>query len=159
MTGVRQWAFSVCCAMVACGLAQLLLPKSSLQRVFKLCVSVFFLCCLLSPVLLRSPELRIEIREYAQEDIERRAQRLTDIVEKQSGAAAESEIRKIVEDKLLEMGINQSRITIHINTNGQNEAEGVLVEIILDEALEQEHDKIWEGLSASLGIEVRLGYE
>lgn len=159
MQSIRQWAFSVCCAMVACGLAQLLLPKSSMQRMFKLCISVFFLCCLLSPVLLQSPDLRIEIREYAQEDMQRRAERLVEVVERQSDAAAESELRKIVEEKLLQMGINDRRIAIHINTNGQNSAEGILVEITLDEALEPEHDRIWKELSNSLGVEVRLGYE
>jgi len=158
MDALKQWAFSICCAMVACGMAQLLLPKSGMERIFKLCVSVFFLCALLSPILLASPELRISVEEYSQEDIQRRAARLEELVESQAERAAGESLEKIVADKLLEKGIKYSSITIHINTNGQHAKEAPVVEIVLDREHEAEHDTIRRELTGELGLEVRLGY-
>ena len=55
MEGIKQWAFSVCAAMVACGLCQMLLPKAGMEKIFRMTVSIFFLCCLLSPIVLQNP--------------------------------------------------------------------------------------------------------
>lgn len=156
MEGIRQWGFSICCTMAACGLAQILLPKSNLERLFKLCVSVFFLCCLLSPILLQKPELRIQVREYAQEDIQRRADQLSEIVERQSASAAKASLEKIVKDKLLEMGINHSGIAIHIKTNGQNADEQFWVQVKLDSGYAERRDQIRRELSEELGLDVVL---
>ena len=158
MDALKQWAFSICCAMVACGMAQLLLPKSGMERIFKLCVSVFFLCALLSPILLASPELRISVEEYSQEDIQRRAARLEELVESQAERAAGESLEKIVADKLLEKGIKYSSITININTSGQNTAQAPMATIILDREHESRHEAIHRELTAELGLEVRLGY-
>jgi len=156
MAGIRQWAFSICCTMVACGLAQILLPKSNMERLFKLCVSVFFLCCLLSPILLQKPELRVQVQEYAQEDIQRRAEQLSEVVERQSTSAVQASLEKIVADKLLEMGINYSSVAIHINTNGQNADEQFWVQVKLESGHEERRDQIRRELSAELGLDVVL---
>jgi len=158
MDAIRQWAFSLCSAMVACGLAQMLLPKSNMEKVFRVSVSVFFLCCLLSPLVLQNPELRIEIVDYSQADIEARAQKLAGVVEDQSDEAIRQSLEKIVEQKLQEKGIKDTGITIHITTNGQHDSEEPVVEILLGRAYEAEHERIHTELETELGVEVRLGY-
>lgn len=158
MEAVKTWAFSVCAAMVACGLAQMVLPRGSMEKVFRMTVSVFFLCCLLSPVVLRDPGLRIEVREYAQQDIDRRAQRLADEAAAQAGTGAEGELRKIIAEKLAGMGINYRDITINMNISGQSAPEAIQVDILLDKAHEREHREIHDALEEALGVQVRLGY-
>lgn len=157
MQAIQQWAFSICAAMVACGLAQMLLPPSNMEKVFRTTVSVFFLCCLLSPMLLRGSELRFELEEYTQADIEQRAARLTGEVDRQAGAAAGEDLKKIVEQKLAQMGINYLDIAININTNGQSAEDTARVDILLDTALEPEHDRIRSQLE-ELGMDIRLVY-
>lgn len=158
MEALKQWAFSICCAMVACGIMQILMPKSSLERMFKLVVSVFFLCCLLSPFLLRSAALGLELREYPQNDIEERASRLESVVERQWNGAAAGGLEKIVRGKLAEMGINDDTTTINIITNGQITNEPPIVEITLDSAYRERHNVLRGALMDELGLEVRLGY-
>ena len=71
MEEIRQWAFGICAAAVACGLTQMILPKSSMQRVFGITSSVFFLVCLLSPVALVPLTLDITTQEEFQQEIGR----------------------------------------------------------------------------------------
>ena len=157
MEAVRTWAFSICAAMAACGIALQLMPKSNLTGVFKLVVSVFFLCCLLSPVLLRIPEGRLWLPEYSAEIAEEKAARLEEVMEKQTRISAEQAAQKIIADKLRQMGINYHSIAININTNGQSETRAVAV-IILDRSLEPQHEALKRRIEQSLEMDVDLGY-
>lgn len=158
LDAIRQWAFALCAAMVACGIAQLLLPKSNLESMFKLVSSVFFLCCLLSPVILRFPDIRVEAQQYSDALIEEKAQRLSSVVERQTQESAEKTLEKNIAEKLRQMGINYYAITININTSGQSDGD-VSVDIVLDKSLEPGHDKLAARLEAALGVDVRLGYQ
>ncbi len=51
MESVKSWAFSVCCAAIAGGIMNILLPKSNLQKIYKTIFCVFFLCVILLPVM------------------------------------------------------------------------------------------------------------
>lgn len=158
MDSIRQWAFSLCVAMAAGGIAQMLMPKSGLEKIFRLTVSAFFLCCLLSPFVFRMPLLELDVKAYEQESIDQRAKRLTDTVGHQTEQVAKQDIEKIIAEKLAEMGIKYHRITININTNGQNNPEVKTVEIELDRVHQREHDHIRKELTGTFGLDFRLGY-
>lgn len=158
MDSVKQWAFSLCAAMIACGIAQMLVPKASLEKIFSLVISVFFLCCLLSPLLLRAPGISIEIKEYTAEQMEEKARALSDVVgRQQSGAEAEA-VEKIIAEKLARMGIKYYSIAIDITTDGQSE-NACIATVVLDKVHSQDHDRIAEQLERELGIDFRLGYQ
>lgn len=159
MEGLRQWAFSVCVAMVVAGVARMLLPKSGLQKVFGITVSVFFLCCLLSPVAFRLPDFALEVEGATTEEIQRRAAALQETVAGQSQDAAKGAVEKIIVDILEEMGINPISITIHINTGGQSASSVESADIVLPRKQEQNHEIIRRVLSEQLGFSIRLGYE
>lgn len=158
MEAIKQWAFSICAAMVTCGLSQTLLPKSSMEKIFRTTVSIFFLCCLLSPIVLQKPELRIELEEYAQSDIDARAARLQQVVQSQTAQASEGELKKIIGTKLSQMGINYHSITINMSINGQSENRIDSVEIELDRVHAKDHDSIRTELTETFGVPIRLGY-
>jgi len=158
MGAIRQWAFSLCVVMVACGMMSMLLPKTNLDKMFRMAVSVFFMCCLLSPFVLQSPQLRIEVQQMSQQEIQHRAQRLTAVADVQSEQAFKNELEKIVGQNLAGKGINYTDITIHITTKGQNGEAVPVVDIELDREHEPEHQSIRRQLMSELGLEVRLGY-
>lgn len=143
--------------MVACGIALQIMPKSNLTSLFKLVVSVFFLCCLLTPIVIRYPQQKIQLEEYSASIAEEKSSALQSVVESQTQAQAARNAKKIIGDKLLQMGINYYDIAINITTNGQSD-EPDSVDIILDKSLEPEHDKTLAKLKAALGMDVRLGY-
>ena len=48
MDAVKNWAFSVCCASVFCGILNLILPEGSTQKIFRAVIYVFFLSVVVS---------------------------------------------------------------------------------------------------------------
>lgn len=156
MEAVRIWAFSICAAMAVCGIALQILPKSGMTGIFKLVVSVFFLCCLLSPLLLRLPAGQAEFSEYSAEIAREKALQLETVVEKQTKISAERRAQKIIGDKLDQMGINYHSIAININTSGQSETGSVT--ILLDKSLEARHTTLQRQLEAVLLMDVNLSY-
>ncbi len=157
MEAVRTWAFSVCASMAVCGIALQILPKSNLSGVFRLVVSVFFLCCLLVPVAVNFPIERYNLEEYSAQIAGERAEALMETAEKQAELAADENLEKIIADNLRQMGINYHDITINISVNGQSGAD-ISAEVLLDAAHEPEHDVILAALLEELETDIRLNY-
>lgn len=157
MQALREWAFAVCAAMVACGIALQIMPKSNLEGVFKLVVSMFFLCILLSPIMIRLPQERIVLEEYSTALIEEKSEQLRQVVEQQTQAGVNLRVQKIIEGKLRQMGIKYHDVTININTNGQSDAADS-AEIVLDESMRPQHEDIGARLTDALQMDVRIQY-
>jgi hypothetical protein len=50
METVKNWAFSICCASIAGGILNMLLPKGGAQATYKTVFCVFFLCVMIAPL-------------------------------------------------------------------------------------------------------------
>jgi len=156
MSVFRDWAFALCAAMAAGGICRMVLPKSSMQRVFGITVSAFFLCVLLSPAIFSVSATRIYIDDAAMPDIRRRADSLTDAVNFQAQQIGLDSVEKIIREELSQMGINGGDAAINIITDGQHAPRRI--EIVLDKEYESEHNRIRERLMNDLGLDIRLGY-
>ena len=62
MDAVRQWAFSLCAAAMACAVIELLLPSISLAKMTRLALSVFFLSVLIQPLGLEAHRSEISLK-------------------------------------------------------------------------------------------------
>lgn len=51
MESIRDWAFSICVASICGTIMNSILPECDLQKIFKTVYSVFFLCCIISPII------------------------------------------------------------------------------------------------------------
>jgi hypothetical protein len=153
MDAIRDWAFSVCAALAVSGVALQLLPKSNLSGVFKLVVSVFFLCSLISPVAIRMTRQRLELETYSAEAASTRAEALTAVAEAQALKQAKAGLIKNTADKLRQMGIKYLDITINISVNGQSEAA-----ILLAEDMRGARETTQRELETALGMDVALDY-
>ena len=51
MDSVRDWAFSLCVASICGTIMNGILPECDLQKIFKTVYSVFFICCVISPII------------------------------------------------------------------------------------------------------------
>lgn len=159
MESIRQWAFGICAAAIACGLAQLILPKSNMQRLFNITSSVFFLSCLLSPLALAPISLDLESAEEMQREVQRRAKNLTSAVEEQTGEIASESIRIAAADRLAEMGIEYQKIYVNIHADDENGISISECEVELDESYLSRHDEIRTALMERLGVNVLIGYQ
>ncbi|RGX56551.1 MULTISPECIES: stage III sporulation protein AF [Anaerotruncus] len=159
MESIRQWAFGICAAAIACGLAQLILPKSNMQRLFNITSSVFFLSCLLSPLALAPISLDLESADEMQREVQRRAKNLTSAVEEQTGEIASESIRIAAADRLAEMGIEYQKIYVNIHADDENGISISECEVELDESYLPRHDEIRTALMERLGVNVLIGYQ
>jgi len=159
MESIRQWAFGICAAAIACGLAQLILPKSNMQRLFNITSSVFFLSCLLSPLVLAPISLDLESADEMQREVQRRAKNLTSAVEEQTGEIASESIRIAAADRLAEMGIEYQKIYVNIHADDENGISISECEVELDESYLPRHDEIRTALMERLGVNVLIGYQ
>ena len=158
MESIRQWAFGVCAALIVGSMLRIILPKSSLQRVFSLAASVFFLCCLIVPIGKGDMSLP-SWKGTAGYDGEQRGLALAQTVQEQARTAAAVDMKKIVEEILGQMGIKGPATTIHIATNGQNDLSVKDIEILLAEEYRPRDKTIKGELRQRLGMEVTLLYE
>lgn len=161
MDAIRHWAFGACAAAVACGLIQLILPKSGMQRIFNVTASVFFLSCLLSPVLISMPgpeDFTVE-REELQAEVERRSQRLSSAVEESQTRLAAGSVREAARRVLEELAVEGGKIYVNVH---DLEGGGISIsecEVQLPREYEPRHDEIRQALLARLGVNVLLGYD
>lgn len=159
MEGIRQWAFGICAAAIACGMAQLLLPKSSMQRVFNITSSVFFLGCLLSPMMFSVALPDIPARDEIQREVERRSDSLSSVMEERTGEQASESLRQLARQTLERMGITPQKIYINVHDDGENGISISECEVELSESEFPRHDEIRAALMQSLGVNVLIGYK
>lgn len=158
MESIRQWAFGICCAAIACGLAQLLMPKSSMQRIFQITTSVFFLSCLLSPIAISLPSLDVIPPEEIMQEIDEKSERLDSIAKEQGHDLATESIRHAAEDTLMDFGIKPNKIYINVHDDGDGGITISECELELDNSYLPQHDEIRAALHKALGVDIRIGY-
>jgi stage III sporulation protein AF len=157
MSAINSWAFTLCAALAASGLALQILPKTNLTGVFKLVVSMFFLCSLLMPMAIQLPTGRYSLEAYSERAASEKAQELQALAEKQATAQAGQNLEKIIAAKLRQMGIKHHAVTINIDVNGQS-ASPISADIAIDKSHEAEHGRISQGLREELDIGLNLAY-
>ena len=158
MSALGQWAFALCVAMVAMGLCKMLVPSKNMEKTFRFVVSVFFLCVLLSPAVVRFPALMIELPVHTQREIDQRSQQLDEMARQQALTMASGRLRQIISEKLSLRGINPHSIAINFNTNYQGETILESVEITLDVAYQDYQAALIEYLQVELGCSVWLSF-
>ena len=154
---VRQWGLSVCMAAVACGIAQMLLPPGSTEKIFKVSVSAFFLCALFMPIM--TTRVDFDISDYGlsetQEDV---SEKLKESVSERFSADAQKIIEQKVNSELSKMGITPGDIRIDITTSDDGTVTIDAVELTLSDMYAKDHDRLRAAIQNALGITVRIGY-
>ena len=46
----KEWAFSICCALIIGGILNMILPSGNMQKIFKTVLCVFFICVIAAPI-------------------------------------------------------------------------------------------------------------
>jgi len=129
-----------------------------MEKAFRFVVSVFFLASLLTPVIIRFPELMVEIPLHTQAEIDERSQRVDELVRTQALDVARRRLRQMIGEKLSQRGINAHYIAINFTTSEQGEILLDSVDITVDMAHKQEEEALINHLEAELGSSVWLHY-
>lgn len=118
MDELKNWAFSLCCAAAAGSLLSLLAPESSLGKVCRFAIRVFFLCCMILP--LRQLGSFLHVLPELQADAAFSAQGVVDVVTSQVKNSVAASIEQEVARCLEEEGINFKKVNVdvHVDKDG-----------------------------------------
>ncbi|MDR2909312.1 MAG: stage III sporulation protein AF [Oscillospiraceae bacterium] len=158
MDAVKQWAFALCATMIACGLAQMIMPRSNMEKTFRMVISIFFLCAVLSPIVLVSPPLRVDMPQDGYSQSQERARAVEEVAGRQTIEMASRSLEQIVSDNLAQRGINVHSITINITVGESDTPRLENAGLVLDIAHEEEGGAISKELESELGCPVNISY-
>ena len=157
MGAVKEWAFSVCVAAVVGTVAEMFSPEGSTKRIFRLCITVFFICCLFSPLIGIITDAVGSKGAFGDAFVESGAEYLEEenSVEEDYVSYILSEFQKnieeIVKETLRELEINTSEVAVSVNIDADNCISINEVEVMLSE------DVRAMGPDAVLAIKKRIG--
>ena len=158
MTEVNRWVFTICCGAVLCGAVSVLLPSRGTERLMRLVLGLFMLCCLLPA------GMRLELPDLdppeAAASMEQAAGEVTEFFLQDTLERSREELRQRAVEELRESGINGQDIQIYIEADGPREGSGLAftVELVLPRQLQERQQQLLPRLEQALGIAVRLGY-
>ena len=93
MQAITQWAAGICFAIAAAGICGMLVPQNALGKTFRMLLSVFFLCSVLSPLRscsqLELPAVETPPEQLAEEISQQLEEQLTDRIAQQLAEQAE----------------------------------------------------------------------
>lgn len=159
MDSIRDWGYSLCAAAIACGMIQILIPNAGAGRVMRMTVSVFFLCCLFSPLVLRSPGLEPIPQSSAQAKTDEIARRLTEGQEERAIRKAQEDLSRQVRDSLEEIGIFPSKIRITIHAVDKSRIEISELTLVLQEGDREREGEAVQRIKELLGEAPDIKYE
>ena len=93
MQAITQWAAGICFAIAAASICGMLVPQNALGKTFRMLLSVFFLCSVLSPLRscsqLELPAVDTPPEQLAEEISQQLEEELTDRIAQQLAEQAE----------------------------------------------------------------------
>lgn len=139
---IKEWALSTCVAAVAGGIAYMILPPGNLQKVFKFTISLFFLCCLISPLFLWKNLSLDTMRLEIETETGQLTQQLTQGTDEQLLMAFSADLEEKVRSALSGDGIEAKKIRINVNTDEEMNISISDIQITLKKEDEKKKNKV-----------------
>ena len=154
MESVKVWAISICMASLAGTVAHFLSPSGSVQRIFKVVVSVFFITIMVYPVVgLSADNIGDAFDGYTYYDsYVDNADEIADIVLEQSV----SQIKSAVGEMLQELGIKDYEISVSTDINEDESIVISKIEIEIGEEYKARIQEIYTELSRDIDCEIDI---
>ncbi len=158
MDVVREWAFSLCCCMVAGSLMYMLAPAKNLAKIFKMTISLFMLCCLIMPFAFGNIQFDDNLTGELEERSGEYAGNLEETINSQFQKTMEDTIRSHIESILKSYGVEESKIEINMNVDDKS---GILmnqIEILLPNEFISQDQAISRQIETDLGKKPEITY-
>ena len=113
MSEIKQWAVNICITLAATAVFSMLVPNGSMEKVLKFTISLFFVCCLLTPFLVGLPQIAQTTYQADYTD-------LTGKINEQLIKQSEMSICRAVKTILVEEKISYEKISADVNILSDN---------------------------------------
>ncbi|SDN35937.1 stage III sporulation protein AF [Acetanaerobacterium elongatum] len=152
MADIKIWAISLCVAAVAGGIMNLLIPNTSLEKIMKLVVAAFFLSCVISPVIMRFPEIRLTLTQDVKARVNEVQENLVSAVDGQVSAAVTERVKKLLKD----IRVEAENISVRYNTADNTSISISQIDVVFKNKYASRKAEIKEYLSSKTGNQVNV---
>ena len=160
MEALKNWAVSVCFAGIAAAVAQMLFPPGNMQKVFRIAVSAFFLCCLIPPLLSIGPSLDLTLPKTRNEAASA-AEALEAEMERQMKSSIETKVKSLIEDAMEQTEVKPQKIVVQMDTGEDGGIVMKQITIVLAKKDAQSSTEVRSAVQNALGagcpVEVKTG--
>ena len=157
MTQLNAWTVSVCTAVSAAAILEMIAPDNKLGKSVHMVIGLFLMCAIFLPF---SGGFNIEWPEPTRAAAERNlnAKTLEEEVKRQSLANMEARVAELTEKRLMEEGINVKKIRVVMDTLSDGRIEISQADLWLDSEWLTSEGKIREILENQLGLRATIQF-
>ncbi len=159
MGEISKWVLTICGGVLVCGVASMLTPGKSMEKVMNMVLGLFMLCCFLLPTGIDFSDFQLSL-DSPEEARQRVAEETTDHFRHSAMDLGAEEAESIILGQLAKYGIKEDEILIYMDTEEATPGgeEEVVVEVHLPQRAKEDHRVIHKALEYELGVTVRLEY-
>lgn len=158
MEAIRQWAFTVCVAAVIIGVLYAFVPRSGgMQKLFNLAATAFFLCCLLSPVLLNFALPEIDLAP-AETLAQQNAEQVSNTLNMQAIGLFGTQVQEIVTETVRSLDIKPNSVEVFVNINEDDSIFISEIKIGLAQRYQPREDEVIAAVKTQTGIDPQVYY-
>lgn len=129
MDALKSWGLAVCFAALAAGIAAIITPSGKMEKMFKLTISLFFLCCILVPLFSLGNIIPKDIKLSSESSAGNT--KLNSAVTKQAENISSERLRSMVIDCCGEVGVTPLKAEVKIITNKDGSMNAETAEVTL----------------------------
>lgn len=129
MDALKSWGLAVCFAALAAGIAAIITPSGKMEKMFKLTISLFFLCCILVPLFSLTNIIPKEIK--LTDESSAGNTKLNSAITKQAENISSEKLRSMVIDCCSAEGVTPLKVEVQIITNKEGTMNAETAEVTL----------------------------
>lgn len=153
MEAVKQWAVCLCSAVLAAGVIVMLAPEGGTKKILKTIISVFILCCMISP-LTGFSDIEFSVSDRSQEAVQTGSDSLQEVINRQTLNAGAKAIEQLASEALAEEKINAESVSVNMDIAEDNSIVINQLDVVLDNAPDCE--KAEEIIKRKMGLACRI---
>lgn len=153
MEAVKQWAIACCFAALAAGIANMAVPKGSMEKVCRFAVTLFFLCCVLTPLFsLKGVTLKTQVFSAASMD----NSSLQKEIQKEKFEAAQDNVADKIRDVFKRYGVTPISVTVSAQTDSAGAIGISGAQVVVSKADAAKNEIAASAAKQELGIDITV---
>ena len=157
MDGLRQWGIGLCAACLVAAIANQLVVQGRLQKIYRVVLSVFFLACLFSPLLVQNGTLRFSISDSSETLMQQTADALEEQQQLMATQLAVANIQTVVGSFLEQQGVTAQEITVQLEQH-EDQLQITGITVLLPQEYQPEQARLQSLLQEQFALPFTMVY-
>lgn len=155
MEAIKSWAIGICMAAIVAGLFTMLFPSGSMEKMIRIVISAFFICCLIAPFLSQK-EFKIELEAMSSDSMSANEDALQEKLNEQTINSAGAQVEVLIKSELEKNNYKFDKISAEMDIDDSNRIfiKEVVLELPSDEY--KNRKAIHDLLYTQLGVDAEI---